>query len=237
MFTDSDDDVNHGDYNDYIVTPPPKKKMKALSSQQKLRQPKPHQDMSPREQQRHVSSYEHPIFCCRRKECHRYISEPTVRLIRDRVWSECGNDSRRAKIEIAKVWSETFLVDGEKCCIKFLINAFGVSRMFIYPDRRNSASKVKSADTREAIINFFEELKMECDRMPDCDEYHIYAPKKANVYEWYMAWVGMLPCSREYFLKTWRQVAKDVKLRKYLRFTKCKTCAELREVLCNLFTF
>lgn len=235
MFSDSDEEFNNDVYNEYVFTPPPKKKLKALSSQQKRREEKSALDMSPREEQRSTANYDHPSFCCHRKQCHKHIAESTVRAVRDRVWRDCGKDSRRAKEEIAKAWTELFLVDGEQCCVSFVLNAFGVSRMFIYPDRRNSAPKVRFAETRECIINFFKELRMECDRMPDCEEYHIYAPQKTNVYDWYLDWVGARPCSRQYFLTTWNSVAKDVKLRKYLRFTKCKTCAELREVIFFVF--
>ena len=230
MNSSSDEEFKHGDYNDYIITPPPKKKFKALSAQQTRRAEKTVENMSPREEKRRAVHYQHPESCCVRKNCCANISESTVMNVRDRIWRDYGDDPARVKIEIAKVWAEIFLVNGEQCCINFLTNAFGVSKMFLYPDRRNSVPKMKFAQIKECIINYFHDLRLELDRMPDCDEYHVYAPKKADVYDWYMTWVGSKPCTRQYFLNTWKQVAPDVKLRKYLRFTKCKTCAELREV-------
>ena len=100
MFSDFDDDSNV--YNECVFTPPPKKKLKALSSQQKGREEKSALDMSPREEQRSTTNYDHLSFCCHRKQCHKHIAESTVRAIRDRVWRDCGQDSRRGKEKIAK---------------------------------------------------------------------------------------------------------------------------------------
>ena len=37
-------------------------------------------------------------------------------------------------------------------------------------------------------------------------------------------------CSKSYFLEVWRDKCNHIKCRKYLRFSKCKTCHELRKI-------
>lgn len=217
------------EYEDNFVTPPPKKRMKAFNVELQRSAEKPLPSMSPREVIRRTENYVHPTECCKRKRCWEHIAESTVRAIRSRVWNNNKDDFRRAKLEIAKAWDEIFLVDGKRCCVEFITNAFGVSRTYLYPDTRNK-TKIRKSDARECIINFFDELKLDSDSMPDAEEYHLYAPKRNNVYEWYCERPGSIPCGRQYFLKQWRELFPEVKLRKYLRFTKCKTCEELKQV-------
>jgi hypothetical protein len=223
----SDTDTENED--NIMVTPPPKKKRKAFATQLQTSAEKPVSQMSPREVARRTEFYVHPSQCCKRKRCHEHIAESTVQAIRSRVWNDRSLDLHSVKIEIARIWDEIFLIDGERCCVHFLCNAFGVSRTFLYPPTRTK-TKIRAADAKECIINFFEQLKLDSDMMPDSAEFHLYAPKKNTVYEWYCERRGSVPCGRQYFLKTWKEVASDVKLRKYLRFSKCKTCEVLKQV-------
>ena len=217
------------EYEADLVTPSPKKKRKAFSAQLQRSGEKPVPQMSPRERSRRTENYVHPTKCCKRKRCYEHIADSTVRAIRSRVWNEYGDKPRQAKIEIARVWDEIFLIDGKRCCIEFILNAFGVSRTFLYPDTRKKP-KIRASDVRESIIIFFEELKLDSDSMPDAEEFHLYAPKKASIFEMYCERPGSVPCGIQYFLKQWRLLFPEVKLRKYLRFTKCNTCEELKQV-------
>lgn len=218
------------DNEDIMITPPPKKKTKAFAVQLQRSAEKPVSQMNDRERSRRTENYVHPEFCCHRKHCCEHIAVDVVRDIRSRVWNDYREDPKAAKVEIARVWDEVFLVNGQRCCVDFLTNAFGVSRTYMYPDKRNK-KKFRAADAKESIINFFEELKKDSDMMPDSAEYHLYAPKKASVYEWYCERPGAVPCGRQFFLKKWRELFPDVKLRKYLRFSKCKTCEVLKQVV------
>ena len=70
--------------------------------------------------------------------------------------------------------------------------------------------------------------------MPDQPIFQLAAPLKKDVYAWYLADTERLPTiyptvSQSFFMLTWRGSVPEVRLRRVLRFTKCKTCETLRE--------
>ena len=188
-------------------------------------------EMSARERKRSARNYVHPTSCCKRKQCHLSISKETICDLRVRVWNDLSMDVPRQRIEIRRLWDEVLLVGGQPCCTAFVTNAFGVSKMYLYGDSRSDRSKIRIAIKTECAIAFFDQLRLENDKMPDKQEYQLYAPNKKCVWEWYHNQIGeVVPISKTFFFQLWKQFAPDLKLRKYLKFTICKTCKDLKEV-------
>jgi hypothetical protein len=68
-----------------------------------------------------------------------------------------------------------------------------------------------------------------------CAVYQVTAPFRKDVYQWYLASVLNFPAvyprvTLGYFNSIWRSKFPNIKLRKYLRFSKCGTCEELRAI-------
>jgi hypothetical protein len=88
---------------------------------------------------------------------------------------------------------------------------------------------------RVGVMAWFHDLLLTAEKMPDSPDYMLPAPHKKTVYQWYMADHGEHPtvypkvCS-SYFLRVWREEFPHVKLRKYLRFSKCCFCVLHRGV-------
>jgi len=187
--------------------------------------------MTPREKKRSACTYVHPTSCCKRKQCHLSISDQTIRELRIRVFSDPDMDLARRRTEIRRLWDELLQVGGKPCCVSFICHAFGVSKMYLYGDSRLDRTKIRVAAKTEAAIAFFDQLRLENDKMPNKQEYQLYAPKRNSVWEWYCNQAGeVIPISRQFFLKLWREYAPDLKLRKYLKFSICKQCKHLKEV-------
>ena len=84
------------------------------------------------------------------------------------------------------------------------------------------------------VVAWFEILKDSLEQMPDSPVYQLAAPMKKDVYQWYKDDHARLPnlyptVHSSYFMKTWRNHVPEVRLRRVLRFTKCKDCESLRE--------
>lgn len=187
--------------------------------------------MTVRQYNRSAGSYVHPTSCCKRKRCYLSISKETICKLRVRVWNDLSMDPPRQKTEIMRLWGEVLHVNNQPCCIKFLCNAFGISKTYVYGDSRNDRSKIRISVKTEAAIAFFNQLRQENDKMPNKQEYQLYAPKRKCVWEWYNNQVGdIVPISKSFFFELWRIYAPDLKLRKYLKFTICKECKDLKEV-------
>jgi hypothetical protein len=83
-------------------------------------------------------------------------------------------------------------------------------------------------------MSWFTNLKDCLEKMPDEPVWQVAAPWKKSVFEWYKGDCAEYPqymkCSRSYFLTLWKDHFPEIKLRKWLRFSKCSTCAEFRRV-------
>lgn len=98
-----------------------------------------------------------------------------------------------------------------------------------------SASKADRSQTDIGIMAWFEALKPSLEMQPDKAEFHVGAALRKDVCAWYeqdsRAYPHIFPrSSTQYFLSTWRTYTPEVKLRRYLRFTKCADCSSLRQV-------
>lgn len=188
-------------------------------------------EMTDRERNRSARSYVHPTSCCKRKQCYLSLSAEMIRELRVRVWNDSSMNQQRKRTEIQRLWDELLQVDGKPCCVDFVCKAFGVSKMYIYGDSRNDRTKIRLAKKTEAAIAFFDQLRRENDKMPNKQEYQLYAPKKKEIWRWYCNQVGeVIPISKPFFFQLWKKYAPDLKLRKYLKFTICKECKELKQV-------
>jgi len=228
----SDDDRKSG--NAMFVTPPPKR-AKAFELQLTPTPVKSVDLMGAVEQSRMAEHYVHPTKCCKKLQCWRHFDEEAMRKLRHRVWTDYGKDHRGKKTEIARIRDEVLKVDGRVCCITFLKTVFGVSNTYIYGDNRRKP-KMRESKVIEAIISFFNKMRLENDRMPDRPEYQMYCRFKKDVWRWYQNQPsGYVKCSESFFYRQWKLVAPDCKLKKSLRFAKCNTCEDLRSV-CSVLT-
>ena len=98
-------------------------------------------------------NYEHPDVCCKKMRCFQHFEAESMRRLRRRVYTDFREDFRRRKVEIARLKSETLLVDGKQCCTKFFMAVFGVSTTYIYGDNRRRPRQ-RMAPVAEAIITF-----------------------------------------------------------------------------------
>jgi hypothetical protein len=145
-----------------------------------------------------------------------------------------GHDTREARR--AEILRTQLLLGppGQRCCTKWLKNVFGVrSNDKLYG--RTSEARERKDEKRLAIIAWFQDLVQTADKMPDSNIYIIPAPSRKGVWKWYCgdgeAYPTLFPpVTRAYFLMVWAEYFPTVKLRKYLRFTKCCTCVKWRTV-------
>ena len=127
---------------------------------------------------------------------------------------------------------------GEQCCTKYFCWVFACSTNWLYyaplgVGQRQDVSKVDLS-----ILCWFDLQKDVVDKMPDTDDYQMVAPYKTDVYDWYKEDMKTYPgvftkCSASYFNKVWRKYRPEMKLHRWLRFTKCPDCDRLRQIRWN----
>ncbi len=86
-----------------------------------------------------------------------------------------------------------------------------------------------------SIQAWFEALKQTIDQMPDENVFQVPLPFKKSLYHLYLLDCETYPtiykkCQPDYFFKVWNKTNPHVKLRKHLRFSKCFTCTENRNI-------
>ena len=84
------------------------------------------------------------------------------------------------------------------------------------------------------VLAWFQLLKPCLEAQPDNGQFHVNAPTKGEVFRWYQRDRALYPTifpevHPKYFNQVWRELIPEIKLRKVLRFTRCKTCEALRE--------
>ena len=226
--SESDDSSDHDQDEKKFITPSPKRRKafdRELTPVQMDSMDESKVEIDPR-----AFNYEHPDVCCKKMRCYQHFEAESMRRLRRRVYTDYREDFRRRKVEIARLKSETLLVDGKQCCTKFFMAVFGVSTTYIYGDNRRRPRQ-RMAPVAEAIITFFKQMRLENDAMPDKMEYQLYAMKKKEVFRWYHNTAQEhQKCSISYFYVQWAEHASDCKLRRCLRFAKCQECQDLRQV-------
>ena len=229
--SDSESDDGSDDDDSKFTTPSPPKRHKAFERELTPIQMEPiDEEESEQKVDPRAYNYEHPVECCKKMKCHLHFEAEHMRRLRQRVYTDFSKDARERKVEIARLKTETLLVDGKQCCTKFFMAVFGVSTTYIYGDNRYKHHD-RMAPCMEAIITFFNHMRLENDAMPDKLEYQLYATKKKEVFGWYdNICQEHEKCCVSYFYKQWEQHASDCKLRRFLRFAKCRECHELRQV-------
>ena len=116
------------------------------------------------------------------------------------------------------------------------MNVYGVRSRDKFFGRTTAHVQHDIADpTRVGVMAWFHDLLLTADKMPDSPDYMLPAPHKKTVYQWYMTDHGEHPTvypkvSAPYFLRVWREEFRHVKLRRYLRFSKCCFCVLHRAV-------
>jgi hypothetical protein len=151
------------------------------------------------------------------------------------TWRSAAEDhgpktKHRAKFARA-VMPSMLMHDGKTCCVNFVVWVFAVNKKALYhtPQVLNKRRDNSSKDI--SIMAWFANLKLVIDKMPDEPVWQVAAPWKKDVYEWYESdakeYAHYLHVSRDYFNKKW---PADVKLRKWVRFSKCSICQDNRKI-------
>lgn len=90
---------------------------------------------------------------------------------------------------------------------------------------------------KDTVVSFLRRLSEDCsDRMPDSGELHLPFFRKYDVYTQFVdEYRKLYPSSdaptQHYFLRTWKEHCRNIKVRRSTRFTICDECERLREAL------
>ena len=153
-----------------------------------------------------------------------------------------------------------FIICGRNVCSKFAKFARGVSNSSVYSNytKRTSNDGVLVSDDedlspneededilrrnedipklsfkRTMIINFFNELIIWNEKMPDVNEIHLPHGNKKELFFNFLTDCRVLHqnfnCSYNYFIQIWFILFPHVKLRKHSRFTLCDDCVRFKE--------
>ncbi len=180
----------------------------------------------------------YPDFCCKTLNCQSYFSDEYCTQMRRDLWSNRAYSRDDQRYHIHYAWKNVFVVGVERkpCCNNFIRNVYKVSRSFIY-HQLEGASRQRNDDKTIALITWFDIFKENCDPMPDSErnEYQVFAPTKRAVYNIYTADSVNCPqvwpqLSYPTFIRVWKKYKSNFKLRRHLRFSKCRVCVTLREV-------
>ena len=132
---------------------------------------------------------------------------------------EC-QDKRKRAAHGRKQRETMLLSDGKPCCQAYMMWVFGLNLNNLHYKPKGQAKKRSASVLDVSVMAWFINLKDVLDKMPDEPVWQVAAPFKRTVYKWYMADCkvgGYTPCSVAHFNRLW---PPDVKLRKWLRFTK-----------------
>jgi hypothetical protein len=173
--------------------------------------------------------------CCVKRCCALWNGrEEQIASIRRLVSSKGSPKERREAI-----WDTRVLLgpgNDVPCCHAWLKCVFGIrSNDKLYGRRAQRTKENQKDHKRICVIAWFHDLLKAADKMPDSPNYIIPAPSKRGVWRWYLADGVLSPelypkVSLSYFIKVWSEYFPTVKLRKYLRFTKCCKCVKWRTI-------
>ncbi len=182
-----------------------------------------------------------PEKCCRR-DCRTQFSDELCSNMRRDVWGDRSLDSNGRRARIQTYWTFVFSwgrpEERQKACLNFILNVFDVVKGYLYY-KASADSRVQQSDKLVSILLWFDRFKDICDPIPNEDnQWQVYAPSKRYVYDMYTGdreqFPGVWPSvSKSYFLRVWRRYKKEFRLRKHLRFTKCRICVTTREAIRN----
>ena len=124
---------------------------------------------------------------------------------------------------------------GHRACDRWTMNVFGIRSTNKLYGAKTDKQLGRDCELRIAVMAWFHEILMTADKMPDTRDYMLPAPHRKAVYDWYKSDNEADPeryplVSRTYFLAVWRENFPHVKLRKYLRFSKCCFCVLHRAI-------
>ena len=170
------------------------------------------------------------------------------------LWSNEGLDKPSQKRgQIILAWNTTFRFGGghpthahDKCCVTFICHVYQISRSYLYYRPLYTTSTQRDESKTFGVMAWFNGFKHVCDPMPDQNAvlpgvsthvtvYQVFFPNRKTVYQQYCsdakAHSTSFPAmSRTHFLAVWRKFVPNFRLRKYLRFSRCPRCIELRAI-------
>ena len=173
--------------------------------------------------------------CSKGTPCYLYFNHEVERWRREFLYNSTENDEvTRARLAAHRDSSK--LPCGKSYCVKFQSYWTGWHNEKIYGRKQNVGPPRTSHQSVKdvTVIAWFNIMKDCLEQMPDAPIYQLNAPLKKDVFNWYIEDTIRLPSiyptvSESYFTKVWRENVPDVRLRRVLRFTKCKDCEQLRE--------
>ena len=131
----------------------------------------------------------------------------------------------------------------QQVCVTFWKFVTGASNQLIYPTTLGADGRIlvplalSQNRNRASYNNVSQWLREEAkyhEVSPDSDMIYLPQASRKVVYEQYAAEMrlqGTVPCSEPYFKRVWRtnEDTAIIKLRKYLRFSKCAKCVAFRQ--------
>ena len=174
--------------------------------------------------------------CAKGTPCYKYFKEEVATWRKLYLYN--GNEDENVTRErLSMHRTSTTLPCGRNYCVKFQSYWSGWDNQKLYgrSGKSGGMSRQRRQSVKDvAVIAWFGILKDCLEQMPDNPTYQLGAPLRTDVYTWYMQDHDRLPTlyprvAKPYFNKVWRTHVPEVRLRRVLRFTKCKTCESKRE--------
>ncbi len=180
-----------------------------------------------------MKAFSRPVgdYVCCKKRCMDKMPDAIVCGFRRHVFAHGKLPMTRARAMDEALQN----VQGNYACDDWLEIVLGCSRNFLHPKVRANTygdSNRRRGKILVTVMAWFDLLLPVIDKMPDEVNYQISAPDRSTVWKWYSEdckkYAIFRACSRQYFLQVWAQHYSIVKLRKYMRFTRCELCVKLR---------
>jgi hypothetical protein len=183
--------------------------------------------------------------CCKKRKCCKKFELSAIQMCREQIHCLPHVVDRRSMVlsQFVRVnkHGQSKLkpaIDGTKVCIKFFCYAFGITNDFVYRILKNGIHPIPSPHQSQKLLHLLEwlnEIKQLGEQQPNSSSIILPYRTRHQLYELYQSdhphsdRDATPLCSFPYFKYVWAQQLPDLKLRKYLPFSKCNQCIHLRE--------
>jgi len=181
----------------------------------------------------------HRVTCCKKKKCclNPKFTEEVIKSCRFSLHNECKNETeRRTKLnDIYWRGGEKWKLLDDEVCIEYFIFVYHVSRQSLTSAAASGGRRLlncRRSDKTRICCDWLDEFAMYHEIMPDTNFIQLPYANKKIVYDFFKSDRFPLETnnqiSESFFYRVWREKRQQIKLRKYLRFSKCPTCVSLR---------
>jgi hypothetical protein len=183
--------------------------------------------------------------CCKKQSCYKKFDLASIKMCREQVHCLPHVVDRRAIVlsqfvKVKKNGEESSklkpTIDGIKVCHKFFCYAFAITNDFVYRLLKFGIHQTPSVHQSRKLMNllvWFDQIKELGEQQPNST--HVLLPYRTRL-QLFTIYQADHPrgdhndsCSFTYFKYVLAQHRPDLKLRKYMTFSKCDHCIRLRE--------